>query len=54
MESDGILQPDNQMHLFAYLHFVYLPRINAALEEFVVQWNNLSIRITSGLFSRQL
>ena len=55
MESEGILPPDDQMHLFAYnFHFVYLPRINAALEEFVVQWNNHSIRTTGGLFSRQL
>ena len=52
MESEGILPPDDQMHLFAYLHFVYLPRINAALEEFVVQWNNHSIRTTGGLSPR--
>ena len=49
MESEGILQPDNEMHLFA-LHFVFLPRINAA----VVQWNNHSIRKTGGFSSRQL
>lgn len=54
MESEGILQPDDQMHLFAYLHFVYLPRINAAVEEFVVQWKNHSIRKTGGFSPRQL
>lgn len=53
MESEGILQPDNEMHLFA-LHFVYLPRIHAAVEEFVVQWNNHSTRKTGGFSPRQL
>jgi len=53
MESEGILQRDNELHLFA-LHFVYLPRINAALDEFVAQWNNHSIRTTGGLSPRQL
>ena len=53
MESEGLLLRDNEIHLFA-LHFVYLPRINAALEEFVAQWNNHSIRTTGGLSPRQL
>ena len=53
MESEGILQRDNELHLFA-LQFVYLPRINAALDEFVAQWNNHSIRTTGGLSPRQL
>lgn len=53
MEPQGILQPDDEMHLFA-LHFVYLPRINAALEEFVAQWNNHSIRTTGSFSPRQL
>lgn len=48
MESESIIQRDNELHLFA-LHFVYLPRINAALEEFVAQWNNHSIRTRGGL-----
>ena len=39
MESEGLLLPDSEMHLFA-LHFVYLPIIDAALEEFVAHWNN--------------
>lgn len=46
MESEGILQPDNEMHLLA-LHFVYLPRIHAAVEEFVVQWNNQGKQVAS-------
>lgn len=36
IESEGLLLRDSEMHLFA-LHFVYLPRIDAALEEFVAR-----------------
>ncbi|XP_028413841.1 uncharacterized protein LOC114536687 isoform X1 [Dendronephthya gigantea] len=39
MELDGILDILNDVHLFA-LHFVYIPRINRSLKEFVSQWNN--------------
>ena len=37
MESEGILDPLNEENLLA-LHFVYLPRINKALEEFKRDW----------------
>lgn len=53
LESEGLLERDNEGHLFA-LHFVYLPRINAALEEFVGQWNNHAIRTAGNLSPRQL
>lgn len=53
IESEGILPPDNEMHCFA-LHSVYLPRINAALGEFLAQWNNHSIWTLGGLSPRQL
>jgi hypothetical protein len=39
MESQGILDPLNEVHMYA-LHFVYLPRIRRSIEEFVLQWNN--------------
>ena len=39
MEDMGILDPLNEAHLFA-LHFVYIPRINRALQHFTGQWNN--------------
>lgn len=39
MESSGILDPCNQHHLFA-LHFVYLPRINNSLWQFMETFNN--------------
>ena len=36
MEAMGILEPDNEVHIWV-LHFVFLPRINRALEVFVQQ-----------------
>ena len=38
MEESNILDPLAEVHLFC-LHYVYLPRINRALTEFVEQWN---------------
>ena len=43
MEQEEILDPLNNHHLFA-LHFVYLPRINQALEIFREGWNHHQIR----------
>ena len=39
MERRGILDPLDDTHLFC-LHFVFLPRINSSLQEFVAQMNN--------------
>lgn len=39
MEKAGILDPLNDTHLYS-LHYVYLPRINRSLQEFVAQMNN--------------
>ena len=38
LESQGVLQPSNEVHLFC-LHFVYIDLINHALEVFANQWN---------------
>ncbi|XP_046873034.1 uncharacterized protein LOC124465348 [Hypomesus transpacificus] len=43
LESDGIIDIDNEMHLWA-LHYVYLPRINKDLRLFCSQWNNHGLR----------
>lgn len=43
MENSGILDLDNEVHLLA-LEIVYLPRINASLQEFEQQWNHHGIR----------
>ena len=39
LESCCNLDPLNELHLFT-LHFVFLPRINRMLAEFVTAWNN--------------
>ena len=38
METSGLLDPVNEMHLFS-LHLVYLQEINKSLVEFSRQWN---------------
>lgn len=39
MENNDILDPLKDLHLYC-LHYIYLPRINRSLEEFVAQMNN--------------
>ena len=43
LESEGIINPDSDMHLWA-LHYVYLPRLNRDLADFVHQWNHHGLR----------
>ncbi len=43
LEHQGLLDSLNEIHLFA-LHYVYLPRINWALEIFHEAWNHHGIR----------
>ena len=43
LESQGLLDPLNDMHIFA-LHYVYLPRISRALTIFKQGWNHHGIR----------
>ena len=42
MEESGLLDVTNPLHLFV-LHYVYLPRINAAINSFVEACNKLPI-----------
>ena len=53
MERIGLLNPLSDEHLFA-LHYVYLPRINAAIKMFVNGWNTHSIAKTGGKSPMQL
>ena len=46
MEEDGILDSTNEQDIFA-LHYVYLPSIQASLDEFIRQWNNHGLRTMS-------
>lgn len=43
LESDGVVDIDNEVHLWA-LHYVYLPQINRDITAFVQQWNNHGLR----------
>ena len=47
MESIGLLDPLNSVHLYA-LHFVFLSRINKALNEFIKGWNKHTLSKTGG------
>ena len=38
MEEIGLLDVDSDLHLFC-LHYVFLPRVNAALASFKDAWN---------------
>ncbi len=39
MEEIAILNVENEIHLFC-LHYIYVPRINRALSQFVDAWNH--------------
>lgn len=53
MEDIGILDPDNEIHLYS-LHYVFLPRLNAALKTFKEGWNNHPLSSEGGLSPLQL
>lgn len=53
MEDEGLLDPTNEEHLFG-LHFVYIPRLQKALNEFVFQWNSHPVSTESNLSPEQL
>ena len=53
MKDLSILDNENEVHLFA-LHYVFLPRINAALRGFISGWNNHPLSSEGGLSPLQL
>ena len=53
MEEQELLDHLEQLHLWA-LHFVFLPRINRSLNEFVHTWNNHSMRTANHKTPQQL
>lgn len=53
MEYHNVLNPVDNQHLFA-LQYVFLPRINKALEEFVSTWNNHGVRTEHGKSPNQI
>ena len=53
MEDYGLLDADCEEDLFA-LHYVFLPRINNQLVQFVSAWNRHPLRTENGLTPLQL
>ena len=53
MEENGILNIDDEVQLFC-LHYVFLPRINDSLQQFVTTWNHHPLRTESNLSPLQL
>ena len=52
MEDQNVLDPLNELHLFC-LHLVFLSRINRALKEFMLQYNDHPMRTAHNLSPRQ-
>lgn len=53
MEDSGILNVDDEVHLL-FLHYVFLPRINDSLQQFVSMWNPHPLWTESNLSLIQL
>ena len=53
LEQHGILDHLNEHHLWA-VHYVFLPRINQSLKEFVNSWNSHPIRTANHKSPQQL
>lgn len=53
MEQHDLLNPINDVHILA-IHYIFLPRINKALNEFKAYWNHHGIRTQSGMSPQQL
>jgi hypothetical protein len=43
LEQEAVLQMDNPDHLWA-VHFVFLPKVCRALQQFALQWNHHGLR----------
>ena len=53
LESCGVLDPNNNVHIFA-LHYVFIPRINQCLNQFIQSWNAHVLSGTAGRTPMQL
>ena len=53
LEHNEVLNPIDTIHLSA-LHYVYIPRINQALQLFLESWNHHGIRTESGQTPNQI
>ena len=53
LEHSDLLNPIDTVQVFA-LHYIYLPRINQALQQFVEAWNNHGVRTEHGQTPNQI
>lgn len=53
LEEQSLFDPLDELALWA-LHYVYIPRINRSLTEFINSWNNHSIRTANHKTPQQL
>ena len=53
LEESGALRPSNDADIYA-LHYIYLPRINASLQDFMHGWNNHPLSTENNLPPLQL
>ena len=53
LEANGVLDPDNDVHLFS-LHYVFLPHIQRQLDQWRNAWNCHRMRTANGRSSQQL
>ena len=53
LEHTEVLNPIDNAHIFS-LHYVFIPRINRALQEFVGAWNHHGVRTEHGQTPNQL
>lgn len=53
LEENELLDTINNVNIFA-LHYVYIPRINQALKQFVAAWNHHGVRTERGQTPNQL
>ncbi len=53
LESCEVLDPNNNVHIFA-LHYVFIPRINQCLNQFIQSWNAHVLSGTAGRTPMQL
>ena len=53
LEHNSLLNPHDNFHLFA-LHYVFIPRVNRSLNQFVNAWNSHGVRSECGQSPNQL
>ena len=53
LEHTEVLNPIDNTHIFS-LHYVFIPRINRALQEFLGSWNHHGVRTEHGRSPNQL